>query len=133
MVRRGHLRGAADFSSLRITRGDAWPSGQEHPMSGSGLRAIILLLALVSGFHARSASAAAGSRAGTTVAPTTAALERATQALVDALAPGQRAVWEHYADAALTYVTEDNEVKSRTELLADMKPLPPGSSGWIVV
>ncbi|HTL93211.1 MAG TPA: DUF4440 domain-containing protein, partial [Steroidobacteraceae bacterium] len=90
-------------------------------------------LAVVNGLHARSASAATASRAGSAVAPNTAALERATQALVDALAPAQRGVWEHYADAALTYVTEDNEVKSRTELLADMKPLPPGSSGWIVV
>jgi hypothetical protein len=60
-------------------------------------------------------------------------LQRATQALVDALAPGERAVWEHYTDASLTYVTEDNEVKSRQRLLQEMKPLPPGSSGWIVV
>ncbi|HEY6825123.1 MAG TPA: DUF4440 domain-containing protein [Steroidobacteraceae bacterium] len=53
--------------------------------------------------------------------------------MADALAPGRRPVWEHYADPALTYVTEDNEVKSRVQLLADVKPLPPGSSGWIVV
>jgi len=66
-------------------------------------------------------------------ATTSATLQRATQALVDALAPGERAVWAHYADASLTYVTEDNEVKSRAQLLDDMKPLPAGSSGWIVV
>ena len=73
---------------------------------------------------------------GATAAPTattSVTLQRATQALVDALAPGERAVWEHYADASLTYVTEDNEVKSRTQLLDEMKPLPAGSSGWIVV
>jgi len=64
---------------------------------------------------------------------TTATLERATQALVDALAPGQSAVWEHYTDPALIFVTEDNEVQDRTQLLAGIKPLPPGSSGWIVV
>lgn len=66
-------------------------------------------------------------------AATSATLQRATQALVDALAPGERAVWEYYADPSLTYVTEDNEVKSRAQLLDDMKPLPAGSSGWIVV
>ena len=66
-------------------------------------------------------------------AATTATLQRATQALVDALAPGERAVWEHYTDPSLTYVTEDNEVKSRRQLLDEMKPLPAGSSGWIVV
>ena len=102
-------------------------------MSRLRLRTMILLVAVVSGCHVRSASAAAESPAGTTVATTTAALERATQALVDALAPGQRAEWDHYADLALTYVTEDNEVKSRAQLLAQMQPLPPGSSGWIAV
>jgi hypothetical protein len=66
-------------------------------------------------------------------ATTSATLQHATQALVDALAPGERAVWEHYSDPSLTYVTEDNEVKSRAQLLDSMKPLPAGSSGWIVV
>jgi ketosteroid isomerase-like protein len=63
----------------------------------------------------------------------TATLRRATQALADAVAPGERAVWEHYTDPAFTYVTEDNEVKSRSAMLDDLKPLPPGSSGWITV
>jgi hypothetical protein len=60
-------------------------------------------------------------------------LERATQELMDATAPGERAVWEHWTDPALTYVTEDNEVKDRAGLLADLKPLPAGSFGWIMV
>src|SRR5690349_17160873 len=106
--------------------------GQEDRMSRLRLRTIILLVAMVSGLHARNAVAAAESPARSAVATTT-ALERVTQALVDALAPGRTAVWEHYADPGLTYVTEDNEVKSRKELLAEMKPLLPGSSGWIAV
>jgi len=101
-------------------------------MSRLLLRTIILLVAMVSSFHAGNAAAAAESSAHPAVATTT-ALERATQALVDALAPGRTAVWEHYADPGLTYVTEDNEVKSRKQLLAEMQPLPPGSSGWIAV
>lgn len=62
-----------------------------------------------------------------------ATLQRATQAMADAVAPGQRAVWEHYTDPAFTYVTEDNEVKNRSAVLDDLKPLPPGFSGWIAV
>jgi hypothetical protein len=98
-------------------------------------RAISMLLMLLSGVHVGSATGPSGERAGAAgaEATTAATLERATQALVDALAPGERAVWEHYADPALTYVDENNEVKNRTQLLDDMKPLPAGSSGWIVV
>lgn len=92
-------------------------------------RFVISVLLIVLG----GAIAGSGTAAGGNAATTSATLQRATQALVDALAPGERAVWEHYADASLTYVTEDNEVKSRAQLLDDMKPLPPGSSGWIVV
>jgi len=101
-----------------------------------GLRRALVtgLLAVLVG--TRVGGAVAASPAVTDASPTattSATLERATQALVDALAPGERAVWERYADPSLTYVTEDNEVKSRAQLLDEMKPLPAGSSGWIVV
>ena len=101
-----------------------------------GLRRALVtgLLAVLVG--TRAGGAVAASPAVTDASPTattSATLERATQALVDALAPGERAVWERYADPSLTYVTEDNEVKSRAQLLADLKPLPAGSSGSIVV
>ncbi len=65
--------------------------------------------------------------------PTATALQRSTQALMDATAPGNRAVWAHYTDAQFVYVTEDNEVKTRTQMLADLTPLPAGYSGWITV
>src|SRR6516164_4396680 len=101
-----------------------------------GLRraAVTGVLAVLVDTAAGGGGAAAGAAEGAPrTATTSATLQRATQALVDALAPGERALWEHYADPSLTYVTEDNEVKSRAQLLAEMKPLPPGSSGWIVV
>jgi len=60
-------------------------------------------------------------------------LRHATQQLMDATAPAERAVWEHWTDPALTYVSEDNEVKDRAQLLAELTPLPPGYSGWITV
>jgi hypothetical protein len=74
-----------------------------------------------------SAAAAAASE------PTATVLQRSTQALMDATAPGNRAVWAHYTDTQFLYVTEDNEVKTRTEVLADLTPLPAGYSGWITV
>ena len=96
--------------------------------------AVTGLLTVLIGVHAGAVIAAGAAVTGAAGATTTSAtLQRATQALVDALAPGERAVWEHYSDPSLTYVTEDNEVKSRTQLLDEMKPLPAGSSGWIVV
>jgi hypothetical protein len=101
-----------------------------------GLRrpAVIGALAVLVGMPAGGAVAAGAAVTGAArTATTSATLQRATQALVDALAPGERAVWEHYSDPSLTYVTEDNEVKSRAQLLDGMKPLPAGSSGWIVV
>jgi hypothetical protein len=79
------------------------------------------------------ASVAIANKASTAPASTREVLERATQTLADAIAPGQRSVWEHYSDPRLVYVTENNEVKTRAEQLDDLKPLPQGSSGWIVV
>jgi hypothetical protein len=65
--------------------------------------------------------------------PTAATLRRATQALVGTGARDRRAAWQRYADPQLSYVTEDNEVRSRAQLLEDLPSLPPGSSGWIVL
>jgi hypothetical protein len=98
-------------------------------------RAVVMgLLMMLVGMRAGAVDAADAAVTGVArTATTSATLQRTTQALVDALAPGERAVWEHYTDPSLTYVTEDNEVKSRTQLLGEMKPLPAGSSGWIVV
>jgi len=85
------------------------------------------LLALVPGYGAAAASTSPA------LCESAATLQRATQALVDAVAPGERTVWEHYTDPAFTYVTEDNEVKNRSAVLNDLQPLPQGSSGWIRV
>jgi Domain of unknown function (DUF4440) len=103
-------------------------------MIGLQRAAITGLMAVLVGARAGSVAAACAPVTGTArTATTSATLQRATQALLDALAPGERAVWERYTDPSLTYVTEDNEVKSRTQLLDGMQPLPAGSSGWIAV
>lgn len=84
--------------------------------------------------HACFAASALCAAATVPAAATTAAtLKQATQALMDATAPGNATVWEHYTDPEFLYVTEDNEVKTRAQVLEDLKPLPSGSSGWITV
>ena len=76
-------------------------------------------------------TAAAGAAETTTAVSAT--LERATQALADAVAPGQRALWEQYTDPDFVYVTEDNEVKNRDTMLAELQPLPAGYTGSLKV
>jgi ketosteroid isomerase-like protein len=66
-------------------------------------------------------------------ASTEATLKRMTQEMADALAPGDRAVWERYTEPSLLYVTEDNLVKTRKQFLADLAPLPAGYSGKIAI
>jgi len=66
-------------------------------------------------------------------ASTDATLKRMTQEMADALAPGDRAVWERYTDPSLLFVTEDNLVKTRKQFLADLAPLPAGYSGQIAI
>jgi hypothetical protein len=65
--------------------------------------------------------------------PSIEALRSITQALADAVAPGEARTWDRYTDAALTYVSEDGEVKDKAAILAELKPLPTGISGTIRV
>jgi hypothetical protein len=60
-------------------------------------------------------------------------LRVATQALLDAFAPGDRAVWDRLTDQGLVYVTEDNEVEDKAKFLANLQPLPPGMTGTIAI
>jgi ketosteroid isomerase-like protein len=60
-------------------------------------------------------------------------LQAKTQALVDAIASGDKAVWEKTTDPSLLFVSENNEVKTRTALLKELEPLPPGLVGSIKV
>jgi hypothetical protein len=60
-------------------------------------------------------------------------LRRQTQELMDAVGAGARPVWERYLDAAAVYTDESGSVMSRSEMLANIKPLPQGVSGKINV
>jgi Domain of unknown function (DUF4440) len=56
-----------------------------------------------------------------------------TQSLYDAVALGDRAVWERVLDAGCTITTEDGEVFDKVSFLQTMRPLPPGFTGRIKV
>jgi ketosteroid isomerase-like protein len=60
-------------------------------------------------------------------------LRTADQALLDAIAPGDKAVWERLLATDAVYVDENGIVMNRAKFLAALKPLPAGSSGHITI
>ncbi|HKO57336.1 MAG TPA: DUF4440 domain-containing protein [Thermoanaerobaculia bacterium] len=62
---------------------------------------------------------------------TQAELERRTQELMDSVVPGDKAPWQkYYADDAL-FFDEKGRKMTKTQLVADIAPLPKGYSGTI--
>lgn len=55
------------------------------------------------------------------------------QALLDAIAPGDKGVWERVMDPSCVVTTEEGEVLTKQQFLEVLKPLPSGLSGGIVV
>jgi heat shock protein HslJ len=60
-------------------------------------------------------------------------LVRIIQSLMDAVAVGDKAVWERHVADDLIYTDENWRVLTKREILADFKPLPKGYSGSIKV
>lgn len=60
-------------------------------------------------------------------------LQAKTQALVDAIAPGDAKTWDSATDPALMFITENNEVLTKDALLKELTPLPKGLVGHIKV
>jgi hypothetical protein len=58
-------------------------------------------------------------------------LKRATQELLDAVAPGDVSVWRKYLAEGCIYTDEEGVVKTREDLLGELKPLPKGYVGSI--
>lgn len=54
-----------------------------------------------------------------------------TQALYDAIAPGDKAVWDKALADNCVVTDEDGRVHTKAELLENFGPLPPGSTGSI--
>ena len=63
----------------------------------------------------------------------TATLRAQTQALLDGIAVGDRALWERTLDPRATYVSENGTIDTRATLLPQLEPLPPGVSGKLVI
>ena len=55
------------------------------------------------------------------------------QALMDAIAAGDRRTWDRIMDAGCIVTSEEGEVIARDRFLKDLRPLPLGLSGQIVV
>jgi hypothetical protein len=60
-------------------------------------------------------------------------LQRQTTELLDAIAPGNRHVWQQYLHRDLIYTTEDGTTKSKSELIAELDPLPAMITGRLHV
>jgi hypothetical protein len=60
---------------------------------------------------------------------TTALLRTKDQALLDAIAPGDRKVWEDALATDAVYVDENGVILTRADFLKQLQPLPAGASG----
>ena len=68
-----------------------------------------------------------------TAAETGQVLEAATQALLDAIAPGDAPVWDRWLDPAVIQVDENDVVRGKAEILKELQPLPKGLVGHLKV
>src|SRR5215213_3872430 len=64
---------------------------------------------------------------------TTAQLVRISQALMDAIAPGDTATWNRYLAADGVFTDENGRTRTKAEVLAELGPLPAGYVGHIRV
>ncbi|THD63459.1 DUF4440 domain-containing protein [Phenylobacterium sp.] len=61
------------------------------------------------------------------------ALRAKDQALLDAIAPGERGIWEKTLAPRAVYIDENGAVMGRTAYLKSLEPLPPGASGHLTI
>jgi len=60
-------------------------------------------------------------------------LRNNTQALLDAIAPGDTATWNRLLDPRVIQVDENDVVRSKAEILANIQPLGPGLVGHLAI
>lgn len=60
-------------------------------------------------------------------------LRHDTQMLLDAIAPGDTAVWNRLLDSSVVLVDENDVVRSKARILAELKPLAPGLVGNLAI
>ena len=59
--------------------------------------------------------------------------ETTEQALMDAIAPGDRSVWERVMDPSCVVTTEEGAVVTKAQFLEELRPMPKGLSGSLTV
>jgi Domain of unknown function (DUF4440) len=60
-------------------------------------------------------------------------LRHDTQDLLDAIAPGNRAVWDRLLDSAAIQIDENDVVRDKSQILAGLEPLGPGLVGHLTI
>jgi hypothetical protein len=60
-------------------------------------------------------------------------LKAQSQELLDAVTYGKPEVWDRYLDEHAVITTEDGKVHTKAEMVKDIKPLPEGVSGTLIV
>jgi hypothetical protein len=65
----------------------------------------------------------------TAPSPNAEVLKRITQELLDAVATGDKAVWSKYLADTCLYTSEDGRTLTKSQLLAELRPLPEGYIG----
>lgn len=66
-------------------------------------------------------------------AAVTAELRQNTQALLDAIAPGEVSVWERLLDDRMIQTDENDIVRGKAQILAELRPLPAGLIGHLKI
>jgi hypothetical protein len=60
-------------------------------------------------------------------------LRKAVQEMLDAIAPGNADVWKRYLHERVLLVDENGTVRTKSEMLAEFSPLPPGLVGRLAL
>jgi hypothetical protein len=114
------------------------PHKHEHTLnSNTAARAAkamgVMHASLVIALLAGCARSSAPSAAPPTQRETEIALRKNTQALLDAIAPGDTSVWNRLLDSSAILVDENDVVRTKSELLAELRPLGPGLLGDLAI
>lgn len=93
----------------------------------------MLVVSVVLLFFATAATTHAQEIANRSDAEIVARLKHATQELLDAIAPGNKSVWQRYLAEGSIYADEEGRVLTRDELIKELTPLPKGYVGSIKI
>ncbi len=100
-------------------------------MIRSGLQIMVLSMGLLA--HSAEASQSEERYPSGADAKAIAELRQNTQALMDAVAPGDVSVWKRLLDDRAIQTDENNIVRNKAQMLAELKPLPAGLVGHLSI